>query len=208
MTRPRTEGHPSLREQAYDAIKGRILDGGLMPGDALSESEWAETLGISRTPVREAFQMLSIEGLVEILPKRGTLVARLSVRDVRESFELREAIEGYAARLAAERRSEEQLAAMRATLRAIDDPYSTGASFHGLVVEASDNAYLLDSFTSAEGRIDLASRLATRATGSGSVSTSHEEVLEAIERGDAEAAEAAMRRHLREHARNLIDRLL
>jgi len=199
----------NLRLLAYEAIKQRISEGDLLPGTALSESEWAEELHISRTPVREAVQMLAQEGLVEVLPKRGTLVARLSVRDVRESFEIREAIEGYAARLAAERRTDEQLAAMRDALRKSADPYNRGASFHELVVEASDNTYLMQSFTSAEGRIDLASRLATKGvTTAHTPGSTHEAVLQAIEAGDADEAEAAMRRHLEEHAANLITRLM
>jgi DNA-binding GntR family transcriptional regulator len=199
----------NLRLLAYEAIKERISEGDLLPGTALSESEWAEELHISRTPVREAVQMLAQEGLVEVLPKRGTLVARLSVRDVRESFEIREAIEGYAARLAAERRTDEQLAAMRDALGNSADPYNRGASFHELVVEAADNTYLMQSFTSAEGRIDLASRLAAKGTTTPHTpGSTHEAVLRAIEAGDADGAESAMRRHLEEHAASLIARLM
>jgi DNA-binding GntR family transcriptional regulator len=193
---------------AYEAIKARILEGGLQPGEALSESEWAETIGISRTPVREAIQLLAQEGLVEVFPKRGTLVARLSVRDVRESFELRQAIEGFSAKLAAERRTDEQIAAMRAALAAPrEDGYDTGVDFHALLVQAANNLYLEREFISVGGRIELASRLASNATGHYASDSTHEVILAAIESGDGEGAEAAMRRHLTEHADHLIRQL-
>lgn len=203
------ERPPSLRVVAYDAIKDRILSGGLEPGEALSESEWAHTLGISRTPVREAIQQLAREGLVEVFPKRGTLVARLSVRDVRESFELRQAIEGFAARLAAARRTDEQLDAMRVALSPSEgDGYRRGTDFHRLVVHAADNSYLEQAFESAEGRIDLASRLASTTGSTHGEDSTHEAILAAIEEGDAVAAEAAMRSHLTEHADHLIGQLI
>lgn len=200
---------PSLRAVAYEAIKGHILKGGLLPGEALSASEWAEALGISRTPVREAIQLLAQEGLVEVFPKRSTFVARLSVRDVRESFEIRQAIEGFAARLAAKRRTEEHVAAMHAALTEPgDDSYDSGVDFHTLLVQASDNLYLEQAFASAEGRIELASRLASTVTSRHGSDSTHEAILAAIEAGDGDEAEAAMRRHLTEHSDHLIRQLI
>lgn len=193
---------------AYAAIKDDILRGGLAPGAPISEAERAAALGISRTPVREALQMLAAEGLVEIFPKRGTLVARLSARDVRESFELREAVEAACARLAAERRTDEDLAAMRRALHGAPS-YQRGATFHRAVVAASGNRYLRQVFESTSGRIDLASRLAARAAvSSHHPSSTHEAVFTAIEAKDGPAAEEAMRRHLREHASFLIEQML
>ena len=211
MTRlgPITHRPRSLRILAYEAMKERILKGGLMPGETLSASEWAEELGISRTPVREGIQLLAQEGLVEVFPKRSTFVARLSVRDVRESFEIRQAIEGFAARLAAERRTEEHIAAMRAALAAPgDNDYDSGASFHTLVVQAADNSYLEQAFASAEGRIELASRLASTVASTHASDSTHEAILVAIEAGDADEAEAVMHRHLTEHSEHLIRQLI
>ena len=180
-----------------------------MQGEALSESEWAKALGISRTPVREAIQMLAQEGLVEVFPKRGTLVTRLSVRDVRESFELRQAIEGFAARLAAKRRTSEHLTAMRVALTTPrEDSYDSGADFHTVLVQAADNTYLEQAFVLAEGRIELASRLASKAISHHGSDSTHQAILAAIEASDGDEAEAAMRRHLTEHSDHLIQQLL
>ena len=206
---PTSDWPPSLRVVAYEAMKERILAGGLLPGEVLSASEWAAALGISRTPVREAIQMLAQEGLVEVFPKRSTFVARLSVRDVRESFEIRQAIEGFAARLAAKRRTEEHVAAMRAALTVLgDDSYGSGVDFHTLLVQASDNTYLEQAFASAEGRIELASRMASTVTSRHDSDSTHEAILAAIEAGDGDEAEAAMRRHLTEHSDHLIRQLI
>ncbi len=203
----------SLRDAAYDAIKGDILAGDLLPGSAISEAERAEALRTSRTPIREALQALAQEGLVEIFPKRGTFVARLSARDVRESFELREAVETACARLAAERRTDADLERMRAaaidpSARPVDDGhYSRLADFHHLIVLAAQNRYLAQAFEDTASRIDLASRLASQVDTHQEPGSTHIAVYEAIVRGDGEAAAEAMRRHLRGHAEALLKHL-
>lgn len=186
------------------------MNGSLEPGAAISEADQARRLGgLSRTPVREALQMLAREGLVEILPKRGTLVARLTARDAREGFELREAVEAACAGLAASRRTDEQLRRMESL---IDDPsgsYELGVSFHSLVAEAANNSYLREVFETAAGRIALASRMAANlssdAHGPGET---HRAIYEAIAAGDAAGAEQAMRRHIQHHYRQLVAQLL
>lgn len=205
-------GRGSLRDRAYQSIRSAILEGQLPPGSAISEAERAEALGVSRTPIREALQLLAQEGLVEIYPKRGTLVARLSARDVRESFELREAIETAAARLAARRRTASELEAMQAALAraAVSDAdaaYVSGADFHRAVVAAAHNHYLLQAFDSTAGRIDLASRLAARMATDYPPDVSHEAILAAVTSGDVAAAERAMREHLQHHATSLLEEL-
>lgn len=202
----------SLREQAYESIKHDILVGDLIPGSPISEAERAERLGISRTPVREALMALAQDGLVEVFPKRGTFVARLSARDVRESFELREAIETACARLAAERRTEQDIEMMRAALHgepvpSLDTSYVRAADFHGLIVRAAQNRYLTQAFDGTASRIDLASRLAARIEAHNPPDSTHRAVLEAIVRGDGEAAAEAMRRHIRGHAEALLANL-
>jgi DNA-binding GntR family transcriptional regulator len=202
----------SLRRLAYDSLRADILMGDLASGTPISESERAESLGISRTPVREAMQQLAREGLIEIFPKRGTFVVRLSARDVRESFELREAIETFAARLAAERRTDDDLERMRAALA--DPPaasgairYARAADFHRVIVQAARNRYLLQSFEGSTDRIDLASRLAASIPAAPRPESSHQAIFDAIEQADELAAEDAMRRHLRQHAMALLEHL-
>jgi DNA-binding GntR family transcriptional regulator len=91
------------RDTTYEAIKNLLLSGELGPGEALSERALSEQFGVSRTPVREAICMLANDGLLEIVPMRGTFVKQLSVDDLRGIHELRLALEGMAASLAAQR---------------------------------------------------------------------------------------------------------
>jgi DNA-binding GntR family transcriptional regulator len=91
-------GDQSIRERAYAHIRHKIASGGLTSGDPLSEVEVAESLGSSRTPVREAIGQLIASGLLEQTPGRGTTVARLTRDDIVDLYELREAMEVFAAR--------------------------------------------------------------------------------------------------------------
>src|SRR2546422_6782820 len=84
-------------------LRSQILSGELEPGTALSEVTLAGTFGVSRTPVREALKQLQVEGLVEIVPRVGTFVSKPSLRDVTELLEVKEVLEGLAARLLAQR---------------------------------------------------------------------------------------------------------
>ncbi len=99
----------SLKEKAYTEIRRRILSGELNADAPLSEYQLADELELSRTPVREAVKRLEREGLLQSIPNRGTFVAELTVRDISEIYQVREQLEGFAARVAAETTSEESI---------------------------------------------------------------------------------------------------
>lgn len=204
----------TLKDFAYDRIRTEILEGSLPPGTAISEAERADWLGISRSPVREALQQLAIEGLVEIFPKRGTFVAELTPKDVREAFELREAIETACARLAAERRTHEDIADLTELCNRIDlastvqDAYDLSAAFHAGVARVARSKYLQEAFETTRARIDMASRAAADSIVHHDRELTHRDILEAIVRSDGVEAERIMRAHLEESARSLIGRLL
>src|SRR5919202_6686418 len=101
--------HPSLQEKVYDHLKQAILAGEIQPGERLLETRLAKSLGVSRIPVREAIRKLEREGLIVAFPRRGVYASSLSPRDVDEVYAVRAVLEGLAARLAAEHRTEEQL---------------------------------------------------------------------------------------------------
>lgn len=97
------------RERVYEHIKTAILSGHLNPGEKLTEEYLAKTLGVSRTPVREALHRLESEGLIKIRKKRGFIVSGDSKEEVEEIFELRSILEGYALRVVSESIAEETL---------------------------------------------------------------------------------------------------
>ncbi|MBI4757519.1 MAG: GntR family transcriptional regulator, partial [Chloroflexi bacterium] len=97
----RVEGPLSLKDKAYAAIKDAILSLQLKPGEPLVETELAEQLGISKTPVRDALQHLERGGFVTRVLFKGTYVTEVTLKDLKEVFQLRAVLEGLAARLAA-----------------------------------------------------------------------------------------------------------
>lgn len=109
-----------LRDEAYNKIREKMVLGQLPAGSEISEPKLAEMLGISRTPVREALQQLEVEGFVERMPRRGTVVRMPSRRDIEDLFELREALESYAVTLATERHTEDDLSMLRSLCREME----------------------------------------------------------------------------------------
>jgi DNA-binding GntR family transcriptional regulator len=145
--------HRSLRDVITDAIRQSILSGAFKPGERLVEDRLAADYGVSRNPVREALRSLQGEGLVEVAPRRGAVVARLSDEEAREIIELRAALEGLSARLACRRSTP----ALKATIAEIlergdraaaandtDELRRINAQFHRLLAESGRNRYLAD----------------------------------------------------------------
>jgi DNA-binding GntR family transcriptional regulator len=104
----------TLPEAAAERLRTLIIEGELAPGARLNERELSERLGVSRTPLREAFRMLAADGLVTQLPNRGAQVVVLSPDDVRHAFEVMASLEGLSGELAAARVTEDDLAELRA----------------------------------------------------------------------------------------------
>lgn len=211
-------GRASTVQSVVDALKGGVKEGRYVSGQRLVESDLTRELGVSRGPLREALGRLAAEGLIDIEPYRGAVVRQMSRKDVEDLFEVREVLEGQAARLAAARINEggnrELMAAALEQSDAAgtqDDPYvymEANTRFHDTIVEISGNRQLAD----IASRLQLHSfRIQFRAVISGSKGQSladHREVAKAILSGDADAAEAVMRRHLhgsRERALSLPD---
>ncbi|MEV4754971.1 GntR family transcriptional regulator [Micromonospora sp. NPDC049559] len=143
--------HLPLRDLVTQDLRRRILVGEFVPGERLVEDRLAELLGVSRNPVREAIRVLSAEGFVEVTPRRGAAVSRLSAEEAEELFDVRMALEGLAARLAARKQSpaaiqklRDLLARSRAAVEGGDllTVADLNTEFHTAVAEAAGNAYL------------------------------------------------------------------
>jgi len=106
------EKHQTLREKIANSIREAIIKGSLKPGERIAEPDLAEKFGISRTPLREAFRQLESEGFLTTIPRRGAVVSSLTEKDVKEFYEIKSLLEGYAASLATEKLTEKDLKKM------------------------------------------------------------------------------------------------
>jgi DNA-binding GntR family transcriptional regulator len=202
---PRTLTVRSVVGLAYDAIRARIVGGELRPGTRLGQAELADQLGISRTSVREALRRLAGDNLVEFEVNRGFFVADLGLDSVLQRLEARVHLEPVVARLAAERRDADDLAAMAGAIereraaRTAADAHDASRAFHRAVAEASHNdafVRIFDSLWIADvGRRLLAQRRAA-ATWQTEDVREHTRLLRAIERREPDVAERLMRLHV------------
>jgi len=141
-----------LREVIFDTLREAIITGELKPGERLMEVKLAEKMGVSRTPVREAIRMLEIEGLVDMLPRKGAHVAELSVKDIMDVLEVRAAMDSLATRLAAERITDDEIKELRqiqaqfinyVEKNNLQGSIKKDVEFHELIYRASRNDRLL-----------------------------------------------------------------
>jgi DNA-binding GntR family transcriptional regulator len=196
--------HQPLRSLVCDELRRLIITGELEPGTRLVEDRLAARLGVSRNPVREALHALAAEGFVEMLPRRGAVVAQVTVEHAEELFDVRMALEPLAARLAAQRAPADGIVALHDVLEQAREATEGGdfdlvaacnTDFHQLVVEMSGNSYLGLLIAPMARRVQWVFRAgaATRAPHSWK---EHEELLRAIAAGDEDYAEAAARAHV------------
>ena len=204
----------TLAEQVYEVIRGQILNMELPPGTRLKDSELAETLGISNTPVREALRRLEEAELVETEPRRGTFVKQLTVHEVEGLYEVRAALEILAVRLAATRASDELLKQIEeaaglhinAVQRgAVDEFLEYDRRFHDLIAEGSDNPILASTLTSLADRIHIIRRMDLGRRQDEMSGQEHHEIAEALLQRDGEEAARRMDNHIREHQGRVLD---
>lgn len=115
------EPAPLLSQQMFEFLREQIINGQIQEGERLSETSLQKKFRASRSPIREALRRLEVEGLVEILPRRGNFVRRISVEDLREATEVRASLEGLATRLAADRITRGQLETLKKLLNQMDE---------------------------------------------------------------------------------------
>ncbi len=193
----------TLRERALEALRSAILSGQYRPGDHLGEVELATSLGVSRGTVREALRHLQQEGLVTA-GNRGMLrVNSLSPAEVRELFQVRAALEGLAVRqVIASPRREGAADALRAAVERLSDEDEPAArmeadlAFHLLLCQLSGNSMLVEAWQRLEGRMRVAILNGAAWQAPMMARDRHAPIVEAIERGDLEAAVRVVDEHM------------
>lgn len=205
-------------EKVADILKSQILQGRLAPGQRLISKDISEELGISRGPLREAFRRLAADRLVDLIPNRGAVVRRLTPDEIVHLFQIREALEGQAARLAAQNISQ---ANNKAMFQAVADegehllgkremqPFvEHNRRFHQAVVSISGNtelAELIDRYQLAVFMPLLHSSVGTDKLIEDSL-TQHAQIAHAILAGDPDQAYVAMKNHLWHSANGMLAR--
>lgn len=203
----------SLRDVAYDEIKHRIITCAFKPGEYLNEAGVSAALGLGRTPVRNAIDRLMIDGLVEVIPRKGVIVKAVSLDEVAQIIETRLTVEAQGVRLAVERANETLIARLIDILgraqqwvaaRNIEQMMLLDREFHQTLASATRNDVLAEILSKLHDRalrfwfISL-----TDAGHHEQVQREHRLIVDAARAHDPDAAEAAMRNHIESFHRNI-----
>jgi GntR family transcriptional regulator, rspAB operon transcriptional repressor len=199
-------------DRAYLALRSEILDAELRAGTVLAEVEQSQRLGVSRTPLREALSRLAAEGLVSTHSGRGVVVTAVSADNVTELFEVREALEVQAARLAARRRDPETFATLRAEFQDVDGLLTDKRHYYELVGRLDDaidaaagNPFLVSSLDGVRTHVARIRRLSQDDPARlRDAAREHLQILDAIIEGDESLAASATRVHLHNSLRNIL----
>lgn len=196
--------HSPLTSLVVEALRERILNGSIPPGERLVEGRLSTELGVSRMPVREALRSLAAEGLVTIEPRRGASVTEFKPGQVRELVEVRATLEGLNAKLAAQRHEAQQIAEMERILEEGSRLAASGDSvalmqmnqrFHDSLGSIAANSVLQDIMRSLRDRTALIFAPLNRARGPQNWDE-HAAILRAVIKGDAELAALLAMRHV------------
>jgi DNA-binding GntR family transcriptional regulator len=197
----------SLSQQAYNAIRQKIVSLILAPGSIINEASLREELGLSRTPIREALQRLSQEKLVLIVPRRGMFVSEIGITDLQKLFEARLILEPFATRSAAQRGTANQWVRMAAVLSSTENEGEEHANeklimideaCHQIIYEAADNQFLCDTLRTMYA---LSLRLwyfsLNRIGNMHEAVMEHRHMMDALIAKDGEEAARLMEKHIR-----------
>ena len=208
-----TEVDSTSKSKAYRELRRSIIMGHRRPGERLNLGELVKTYGSSITPLRDALQMLSQEGLIAIRPRSGYFVRSTTLRELHELFEVREILELAAVERAAQRISDAVLAELEGVHAGYtgddDESYDRytdeNRRFHYLIAEASGNQELAQMLGHLHDR--LARFMVLRGAGKSQPYT-HQHIIEALRAHDAEAARQAMLSEITETRDTILDRLI
>jgi DNA-binding GntR family transcriptional regulator len=205
MSRRSTDEAGTTADAVYEALRQRIVDGKLAPGQRLRSDTLAMMLKVSRTPVREALRKLEAEGLIGHSPRGGLIVKQLSEDDLTEIFQIREALEGLAARLAADNATPSEITELHALIEdmqsAVSEPKllrDLTGEFHHLVARASHNQRLAQSLKVLQDQVRQVKHSTLFLDDRPAVALDeHKSLVRAIERRDGDRAEQVARAHRR-----------
>ena len=190
----------TLNQKVYQSIKNMIIDGELKGGDKLNEVDIANILGVSSTPVRETFRMLSMEGLVEIIPYKGVFVREYTLDEIKSVYECRRALENLALELAIDKLEESKLLELLEIINeenAQKISYDVSNAIHEYILETSGNETLLElvdklNYMLLHDRMQSAKDAKRKAE----ICKEHRELIKALIDKDLELSKKLMTEHI------------
>ena len=206
----------SLRGKVFHRLRDDILDGKYKEYEELKEAAIAESMGVSRTPVREAFRQLELEGLIQIIPNKGAYVTGITVKDVKDIYAIRSQLEGLCARWATENITKEQMEEMEENIFLSEFHSRKGHAeqlaeldnrFHDILYEAS-NSKMLEHVLREFHEYVLRFRKKSLQDSARGVqfNAEHRQIMEAIREKDADLAEQLANAHIRNAYNNIVSR--
>ena len=206
LTKINLDNYKPLRDVVFENLRTAILDGNLKAGQRLMEVQLAEQLGVSRTPIREAIRKLELEGLVVMLPRKGAYVANMSFKDLIDVLEIRATLEGLAASLATERRSDDDVVELEKLAKEfetcvreadVEGVLKKDVDFHEKIFLMANNKKLYQLITSLWEQVHrFRVTYVSNYDASLSLVDEHNRILEAIKAGDTELAKKYATEHI------------
>jgi DNA-binding GntR family transcriptional regulator len=216
-TRSRQTADAPLHLNIYRGLKAAVVNGDLAPGQVLNEAELARRWEVSRTPVREAIRQLEQEHLVRWSPRRGATVASITVAGVRDLYEVREALEGLTAQLAAQRVSAQDLGELERLASAIRKAHDGGDlleairlddQLHRCLVRSTGNRVLESHLGRILDRVLMGRMTVRKDPGRiDEIVSEHDRIISALRRKDAACAEGEAAGHIRRSRLRLLEML-
>lgn len=196
-----------LREVIFNTLREAIIVGELKPGERLMEVQLAEKMGVSRTPVREAIRKLELEGLVDMLPRKGAHVADLSVKDIVDVLEVRASLDGLASSLAALRITDEEIKDLKHSQAQfanyvekenLQGSIKKDVEFHDIIFRASRNEKLIQIANNLREQIQRFRVIYLKDYSSGrELVKEHQDILDAVEARNFELAREVAQKHIK-----------
>lgn len=194
-----------VREDVYQYLRRAVLEGEILPGERLGEVELGQQLGVSRTPIREAIMRLTQDGLLVAEANKGVRVRSVTAEEARDTYAVREELDGLAAALAATHHTPADALALRTALATLNaaqsDDYreqtALDLAYHRAMTQAAHNAALSDLGRDLEQRIALIKHQTRIYNAHPDTAQQHADILEAVLGRNAEAAREAARLHVR-----------
>jgi DNA-binding GntR family transcriptional regulator len=209
------DSYKPLREIVFEAIREAIIRGDLKQGERLMETQLAEEMGVSRTPVREAIRKLELEGLVVMVPRKGAYVAGLSLKDIIDVFEIRSALEALAGALAAERITDNELEELERFLVLIGECAEKNdiqqfvdldTRFHDLLFQATRNSRLLQMINNLRDQIQRFRETSLAYPGRlKRAFEEHKKIVEALSERNSELVASLAREHIESAENSFMD---